>query len=185
MLQIKADLDPLFTKTSGMGAVLIRDPVPFWPRDPDPGLVKSQDPDPRWTTRIIFRRASKPFFWVKNLNSLMRIRDGKNSDPGWKKFGSGINIPDSQHCMEGRWWWRRGGGGVGISKNPFMCIGDSLFSNGAASSLRTLWIGSSSRSEAWPEDSPSCKKIKGQVKKKEGGGSAVKGTLQRARRRNV
>ncbi len=28
----------------------------------------------------------------------MRIRDGKNSDPGWKKFGSGINIPDSQHC---------------------------------------------------------------------------------------
>ncbi len=21
----------------------------------------------------------------------------KNSDPGWKKFGSGINIPDPQH----------------------------------------------------------------------------------------
>ncbi len=34
-------------------------------------------------------------FWVKILkNSLMRIRD-----PGWKKFGSGINIPDPQHCM--------------------------------------------------------------------------------------
>jgi hypothetical protein len=28
----------------------------------------------------------------------MRIRDGNNSDPGWKKFGSGINIPDPQHC---------------------------------------------------------------------------------------
>jgi len=29
----------------------------------------------------------------------MQIRDldGKNSDPGWKKFGSGINIPDPQH----------------------------------------------------------------------------------------
>ncbi len=26
MLQIKADLDPLYTKTSGTGAVLIRDP---------------------------------------------------------------------------------------------------------------------------------------------------------------
>jgi hypothetical protein len=27
------------------------------------------------------------------LNSLMRIRN-----PGWKKFGSGINIPDPHHC---------------------------------------------------------------------------------------
>jgi hypothetical protein len=27
-----------------------------------------------------------------------RIRDGKNSDPGWKKFESGINIPDPHHC---------------------------------------------------------------------------------------
>jgi hypothetical protein len=24
------------------------------------------------------------------LNSLMRIRDGKKSDPGWKKVGTGI-----------------------------------------------------------------------------------------------
>jgi hypothetical protein len=47
------------------------------------------------------------FFWakVRYLNSLIRIRDGKiwirdgkNSDPGWKKFGSGINIPDPKHC---------------------------------------------------------------------------------------
>ncbi len=36
----------------------------------------------------------------------MRIRDPgwKNSDPGWdpgwKKFGSGLNIPDPQHCSE-------------------------------------------------------------------------------------
>jgi hypothetical protein len=39
-------------------------------------------------------------FGLKYLNSLMRIRDGKNSDPGWKKVGSGIekNIPDPQHC---------------------------------------------------------------------------------------
>jgi hypothetical protein len=25
------------------------------------------------------------------------IRDGKNSDQGWKKIASGINIPDPQH----------------------------------------------------------------------------------------
>jgi hypothetical protein len=31
-------------------------------------------------------------FGLKYLNSLMRIRD-----PGWKKFGSGINLPDPQH----------------------------------------------------------------------------------------
>ena len=30
------------------------------------------------------------FFGLKYLKSLMRIRDGKNSDPGWKKVGSGI-----------------------------------------------------------------------------------------------
>ncbi len=27
----------------------------------------------------------------------IRERDGKNLDPGWEKFGSGINIPDLQH----------------------------------------------------------------------------------------
>jgi hypothetical protein len=34
------------------------------------------------------------------LGFLMRIRDGKNSAPGSgiEKFGSGINIPDPQHC---------------------------------------------------------------------------------------
>ncbi len=33
----------------------------------------------------------------------MRIRDGKKSDPGWKKVGSGIgkNIPDLQHWFTG------------------------------------------------------------------------------------
>jgi hypothetical protein len=31
----------------------------------------------------------------------MRIRDGKNLDPGWRNSdpGSGINIPDPQHCF--------------------------------------------------------------------------------------
>jgi hypothetical protein len=39
------------------------------------------------------------FGGLKYLNSLMRIRDGDSSDPGWKKLGSGINIPDPQHCL--------------------------------------------------------------------------------------
>ncbi len=32
----------------------------------------------------------------------MRIQDRgcKNWDPGWKKLGFGINIPDPQHCLE-------------------------------------------------------------------------------------
>jgi hypothetical protein len=31
-------------------------------------------------------------FWVKILQFF-------DADPGWKKFGSGINIPDPQHCI--------------------------------------------------------------------------------------
>jgi hypothetical protein len=53
----------------------------------DLGWVKNQDPDPGWTTRIIFTRAKKNFLGLKYLNSLMRIRD-----PGWQNFGS--RIPD-------------------------------------------------------------------------------------------
>ncbi len=65
--------------------------------DPDPGWVKI-------TIRIrvepvIFPRAKKQFFGLKYLNSLMQIRDGKNSDPGWQKFGFGINIPDPQNWL--------------------------------------------------------------------------------------
>ncbi len=73
--------------------------------DPDPGSsafltpgsgIRIRDPDPGWTTRIIFPSWE---FGFKYLNSLMWIRDGKTTfrDPGWKKVGSGINIPDPQH----------------------------------------------------------------------------------------
>jgi hypothetical protein len=57
--------------------------------DSDPGFwykkigIRIRDPDPGWTTRIIFPRASKQFFGLKYQHSLLRIRD-----PGWKKFGS-------------------------------------------------------------------------------------------------
>jgi hypothetical protein len=46
-----------------------------------------------------FRELRNHFLGLKYSNSLIRIRDGKNSDTGsgGKKFGSGINIPDPQH----------------------------------------------------------------------------------------
>jgi hypothetical protein len=66
-----------------------------------------KDPDPKLTTRIIFLRAEKPFFWLKYLNYLIGIRDPGSRmekiqigdqgsrmekfrsriwDPGWKKI---------------------------------------------------------------------------------------------------
>jgi hypothetical protein len=76
--------------------IAIRYLVPFRPLDPGSGMGKKQDPDPEWTTRIIFPRAwnRNQCFELKYLNYLMRIGDGKNSDP-W----SGIRdkIPDPQH----------------------------------------------------------------------------------------
>ena len=44
------------------------------------------------------------FFGVKILKFFDEdpgsgIRDGDSSDPGWKKVGSGINIPDPQHWI--------------------------------------------------------------------------------------
>jgi hypothetical protein len=68
------------------------------------------DPDPGWGELRIrdeqpgsyFRKLRNHFFGLKYLNSLMRILDGKIEseirDPRWKKVGSGINIPDPQHC---------------------------------------------------------------------------------------
>jgi hypothetical protein len=75
---------------------------------PDPGSgIGNEQPG------SFFLELRNHFFWVKHLNSLMRIRDtqsvirdGDSSDPGWKKSrirdpGSGINIPDPQHCYLG------------------------------------------------------------------------------------
>ncbi len=39
---------------------------------------------------LVLRNHFLVFLGLKNLNSLMRIRDGDSSDPGWKKVGSGI-----------------------------------------------------------------------------------------------
>jgi hypothetical protein len=59
-------------------------------------MDRDSDPDPQHC----FRELKKQFFVLKFLNSLMWIRDGKNLDQGWKKVGSGINIPDPQHCRQ-------------------------------------------------------------------------------------
>ncbi len=77
----------------------VADPVPFWPLDP--GWMKNQDPDPGWTSRIIFPRAKKLFFGLKILILLFRhgsgIRDPEsfwpwNRDPRWK-FWIWANLP--------------------------------------------------------------------------------------------
>ncbi len=60
--------------------IRIRDPVPFWPLDPRYGRVKRQNTDP-WCT-IQPESNFRELFGLKYLNSLMRIRDGKSSDPG-------------------------------------------------------------------------------------------------------
>jgi hypothetical protein len=71
--------------------------------------------DPGWVKKIririwdkqsgsYFREFRNHFLGLKYLNFFdadpgFGIWDGKNSDPGWKKLGSGINIPDPQHCI--------------------------------------------------------------------------------------
>jgi hypothetical protein len=64
--------------------------VPFCPLDP--GWVKNQDPDPGKQPGSYFRELRNHFFWVKIPKFFdadpgygmekIRIRDGKNSDPG-------------------------------------------------------------------------------------------------------
>ncbi len=85
-----------------MGKSRIRDPVPFWPLDPGSGMGRKsasgsgiRDEQPG----SYFLELRNHFLGLKYFNSLIRIRDGDSSDPGWKKVGSGINITDPQHCI--------------------------------------------------------------------------------------
>ncbi len=91
-----------------LAVLRIRDPVPYWPRDP--GWVKNQDSDPEWTTRII-SPSLETIFCVKILKFFVACPDSGSGifwlgsqDPGWKKLdpGSGINIPDPQHGILAR-----------------------------------------------------------------------------------
>ncbi len=98
-------------------------PMPSWPLDP--GWVKSQDPYPGWTTRIIFPRAFiKPFFGLKYLNSLTNPGSGMEKirirEPGSsmeksrirnKHPGSATLVTRSLHMtyfsVQKWWWWPR------------------------------------------------------------------------------
>ncbi len=79
---------------------------PFGPWIRDLGWVKYQDPDPGWTSRIIFLwELRNNFLGWKNLNSLMRIRI---RDSGSRVFdtysGMEKRIRDPQH------WFTRSSG---------------------------------------------------------------------------
>ncbi len=105
--------------------IRIRDWVPFWHLDPGSGMGESQHQDlgsgmnnPSYFLEL--RNHFFAFLGVKILKffdedpgsgmETVRIRDGKKSDPG-----SGINIPDPQHCkilnffrklIQTFWQWR-------------------------------------------------------------------------------
>ncbi len=96
------------------------DPVPFYPWIRDPGWVKIRiwiwDPNPVWTTRIIFPRAKEKLFGLKYLNSLMRIRD-----PGCKQFRSGIG--DQGWKKVGSWLRDKHPGSATLILTFFCCSG--------------------------------------------------------------
>jgi hypothetical protein len=84
VLSSVADLDP------GLGAVLtpgsgIRDGR----KSPSGSGIRDEQPGSYF---LELRNHFFAFLGLKYLNSLVRIRD-----PGWRQFGSGINIPDPQH----------------------------------------------------------------------------------------
>ncbi len=77
-----------------------------WIRDRD-GLkikIRSPDPNPRWTSRIMFSERFETLFGLKYLNSLMRMWMRmwiRIRDPGiFLTLDPGMNIPDPQH------WWQ-------------------------------------------------------------------------------
>jgi hypothetical protein len=72
----------------------IRNPMLFWPLDP--GWVKNQDPNAgRYRTWV---RDELPRSYIRETIFWVKIFKFFDADPGWKKFGCGINIPDPLHC---------------------------------------------------------------------------------------
>jgi hypothetical protein len=55
--------------------------------------------DPGWVKIRIRIRDAQPGSHSESLNTIFWIKILKfDANQGWKKFGSGINIPDPQHC---------------------------------------------------------------------------------------
>ncbi len=92
-------LDPGWVKSGSVSGIRIRDQAPFWSLDPGWGKVRIRIRDEQPGSSFLELRNN--FFGLKYLNSFMQIRDGKNSDPGRKKIGSGSgigkNFLDPQH----------------------------------------------------------------------------------------
>ncbi len=85
--------------------IRIRDPVPFWPICPGSGMGRKpvsgsgiRDEQPG----SYFLEFRNHFFGLQYSNSLLRIRDEKNSDPGFGTEKFGIHIPDPQHCKNSK-----------------------------------------------------------------------------------
>jgi hypothetical protein len=83
----------IFVEISLIRFALSTNNVGFFKQCFGSGWVKSPNPDEH--PGSYFRELINHFFELKYFNSLMQI-----GDPGWKKFGSGINIPDPQHCFQ-------------------------------------------------------------------------------------
>jgi hypothetical protein len=62
----------------------------FDPRIWDPGWVKNQDTDSG-------SKMNNPYHISESLESIFWVKIFFAAVQGWKKFGSGINIPDPQH----------------------------------------------------------------------------------------
>ncbi len=90
-----------------MAVFRIRDPVPFWPLDP--GWVKKSRSGSRMDIPGHIPENLITNFWVKKIiflcgsGILNLCYPGSEifvtQDPGWKKIGSRINIPDPQHWL--------------------------------------------------------------------------------------
>jgi hypothetical protein len=69
------------------------DPVLFWPLDPGSGMGrKSASGSGMNNPDHIFQSFETIFLVFLGLKYF-------DADPGWKNVGSGINIPDPQHCL--------------------------------------------------------------------------------------
>ncbi len=77
-------------------------PSLFFSADPDPGCGMGKKSGSTMNNPDHISESLETIFWVKKyLNSLMRIGDEKNSDPGSgiNIPDPGINIPDPEHCL--------------------------------------------------------------------------------------
>jgi hypothetical protein len=102
------------------------DPVPFWPLDP--GGVKNQDPEPGWTSRIIFTL----ILWCESGSGIFLTLDPgliRNTDPSTKNLIFSLKVKISFRTHSQGWF----GSCLRPEKRQEQCSGSVLFSNGSGS----------------------------------------------------